>query len=174
MGLTGFICGALLGMAGANFISTGDNTVLLIGGIAGGAIGSVVAIGLYMVGVFLIGALGGVVIVTISSGLMNNEASGVLIAIGAIIGGVAGIILQKMIIIFSTSFVGSWSLVVGAVSVFYEPINPMKIITDTGTAMGQAKIYFALFWFWLVLGIVGVFVQYKIVKPIKKEEEDKK
>jgi len=168
LGLTGFFAGAFMGMAGANYLAQGETISLLIGGVTGGAIGAILAVTLYMLGVFFIGALGGVLLVSVYFGIIGNESSGFVMAMAAIGGGVAGLVLQKAVLIFFTAFLGSWNIVVGTVSIFYKTINPLNIFT--GAAMSEAKVYFTIIWFWIGLGIVGVFVQNKIVGTVKEKE----
>jgi Domain of unknown function (DUF4203) len=136
LGLTGFIVGAALAGAVGYAISH-EEAVAFLAGIVGGAIGAALFVALYFVGIFLIGAF---------------------LLILAVTAGVIAVIFQKFMIILSTGFGGAWNVVTG-IAYFttgsVDPTNIERLFRSWGSHL------YALVLCWLLLGIVGVVVQYK-------------
>ena len=166
LGLTGFIVGGAL--AGSiSYTISGEEGVALLVGVVGGAIGAALLVALYLIGVFLIGAFLGGLIGVILFGLSNSSPEPAVLLILAVIGGVVALIFQKFMIILSTSFGGSWSVVSG-IAYFtirgFDPTNLEYFLKSPGTQL------YAILLCWIALGIFGLIVQYKLFpKPSQKE-----
>jgi hypothetical protein len=111
LGIYGFIGGALLA---SNIVGTG-NTMLMIGAaILGGAVGALILIAAYFIGVALIGALLGAVLANVLWAAAGREPHIAIVIILAIIGALAALALQRYVIITATAFGGAQTVVVGA------------------------------------------------------------
>jgi hypothetical protein len=164
LGLIGFLIGAALG-AGIAYAQSGDKIFTLLAGIVGGLIGAGLLVALYFVGVFLIGALLGGILVEMLYRLSNHDPVLVVIITVAIIVGVIAVIFQKLMIIVSTSFSGSWMVVNGLAYFFINAGSP----TDIGTFLrsGGSNSYIILLCA-IALGIIGAVIQYRSTPTLKR------
>jgi len=120
-----------------------------------GVLGIVLVSVLYYVGVFLIGAVLGYVVMDLIALRLAVSPHLVWFALALTAGGALALVLQKPVIIFATSYIGAYT-VVGAVlclmtgdpiwtpTRFFEVKPPVMIFALTG---------------WLVLGTLGAAVQ---------------
>jgi len=159
LGITGFLFGGLLGGYVA-YSLTQSQLMGVAGALIGALIGAGLMAGLYIVGVFLIGALFGAIVAVAFSSIGGNTPQVWLVVILALTGGVLAAVLQKVVIVVATAFGGAWwaltgiALITGTISVE----TPRELLSGlTGASAG---------WLigWLVLGIVGVIVHYRRVR----------
>ncbi len=166
LGLTGFFLGgAFAGSIGYAF--SGEEGLAVLSGIVGGAIGAALLVALYFIGVFLIGAFLGGLIGAILFGISSSSPEPAVLLILAVIGGVISLIFQKFMIILSTSFGGSWSVVTGIGYFTIRGFDPTNL--ESFFRVGGTHLY-AIILCWIALGIFGLIVQYKLLpKPSEKE-----
>ena len=157
IGLTGFMLGGVLGGA-IGFAASQEEWVALLSGIVGGFIGAALLMMLYFIGVFAIGAFLGVVLGTALFAAAKSNPEPAVLLILAVIGGVITIIIQKFMIILSTSFGGSWIVVTGIAYFTTDAIDPTNIERLFQT--GGTHLYVILI-FWIALGILGMIIQNK-------------
>ena len=157
LGLTGFALGFILAIAAGYTISNDDMVVLVIG-IVGGLIGAGLLVVLYMIGVFVIGALLGGLIASFASGFLLANPEPAIVLISAILSGVLALFFQKLMIILSTSFSGAWGVVVG---ISFFVIKDFKFTNlEFLIQSGQTQLV-AMTASWVVLGLTGLIVQYR-------------
>lgn len=167
LAVAGFIIGASF-VAGYGFSLTEGKEILviLIAGIAGGLIFAAILLFLYSAGVFLVGAIFGILLFFGIFGELNIDMGPILYIVPALAGGILALLLQKFMIILITSFTGAWAAVMGTlyfVSSNFNPLSPELI-----NSIGENQTYRILFG-WLALGVLGFVIQY-IIFP-KKEEQ---
>jgi hypothetical protein len=156
LGITGFILGGLI----AGYLAFGltqSQLFAIIAGVIGGLIGGGLAAGLYVVGVFLIGALFGGMAASTLLALGGGTPQGWVVAILAIAAGILAVILQRPMLIVVTSFLGAWWAVTGIAALAGAielggfqavPANLMKV--GAGWLIGS-----------IVLGVAGLLVQFR-------------
>ncbi|SIQ41180.1 protein of unknown function [Alkalispirochaeta americana] len=157
LAVTGFLAGGLV--AGSiTFAITEVETTALLAGAVGGVAGAAVMLGLYVLGVFFIGALLGAVLGVSFSALGGFAPEPVVLLVLAAATGIAAVVLQRIMIILSTSFAGSWSVVIGTAYFVTGRVNP----ADMGALLriDQGLLY-VLLGCWVALGVAGVVVQLK-------------
>lgn len=178
LGLMGFILGGILAGAIA-FALSQEEAVAILAGLIGGCVGAILMVILYFVGIFLIGAfLGAGLGTALFLAAESNPEPAVLVILG-IIGGVIALILQKFIIIVSTSFGGASNVVTGIAYFTTDAIKPtgfdrffrtgrihLETIYDQLFQPEERHFYIMLVC-WIVLGIAGVTVQYSLF-PARK------
>jgi len=154
LGIWGFLGGALLvgGLAHRLF----QNEVAAIaGGFLGGLVGATACVLLFHVGVFVLGgALGAVVGIMLSAMAGAEPHLGLLLLLG-LVGGVAALLLRRPVIILSTAFAGSFTIVIGSIY-FLGGYAPKELLQDPQVVGRLAN---AAFFGWLVLGAVGTVLQ---------------
>ena len=117
LGIYGFVTGALIAATIVAPSTTGAVWAML----AGGAIGAVVLILAYFVGVALVGAALGAVIVHLIAAQLAREPHPVVVILGTVVGAVAAMALQRYVIIIATAFGGAWTALVGAITLDRQP-----------------------------------------------------
>ena len=127
LAVAGFIIGASF-VAGVGFTLTEGNEILviLIAGIAGGIIAAVILLFLYSTGIFLLGALFGVVIFSGLSVIVDINLDPLLYIVPAILGVILALFLQKFMIILITSLIGAWIAVISTLYFIDNNFNPLN------------------------------------------------
>jgi hypothetical protein len=160
LGITGFIVGGLL-CGGLVYERMGSHPVIaLMAGIVGGVIGSLLMLGLFVFGVFILGATLGLMLgEAVSLGIFGSAHLIIMVPI-AIVGGIATIIMRKSMIIISTSFIGAYliSFSVGKLIGMPNIIFRFQRFNEIRKFGSQ---FFVMLLFYILLGIAGTIVQYK-------------
>ena len=168
LGIYGFILGALL----ATSIVGGESTWwTIVAAVAGGAIGAALMIAAYFIGVALIGAGVGAMLVNLVWAGIGGEPHVAVVIIAAILGALGALSLQRYVIIGATAFGGAQTVVVGGAAIMGNraaaeaaartvysvyPLDPLP-----ATSMDAVVA--------LVLGIAGVVVQLFITGKGKRK-----
>jgi hypothetical protein len=168
LGFFGFVLGALL----ASSVMGTEETLWMIGAaIAGGIVGSLILIAAYFVGVALIGAGVGALLVNLIWASLGREPHIVIVILFAIAGALAALALQRYVIIVSTAFGGAWTAMVGALALLGDRLavaaaarNDVWLAYPMNPAPGQRWVIVA----WLVVGLTGVIVQLSVTAKGKK------
>lgn len=168
LGFFGFVLGALLT---SSFMGTEQTLYMVIGAIVGGLIGALILVAAYFVGVALIGAGVGALIVNMIWAGLGREPHIVIVILFAIAGALGALALQRYVIITATSFGGAWTTLVGGLALMGDRLaieaaarNNVWLAYPTNPAPGQRWVIVA----WLVLGIAGVIVQLTVTAKGKK------
>jgi hypothetical protein len=155
LGIYGFVTGALIA---ATIYGPGAEGTPILAMLAGGAIGAVVLILAYFVGVALVGAALGAILVHVIAAQLTREPHPVVVILGTVLGAVAAMALQRYVIIIATAFGGAWTALVGAISVIG---NRAAQVTD-GYVLYPLRVPTGHEWMWIgwiVLGGIGAAVQ---------------
>ena len=164
--LTLSLIGFLLGFAlGISYFSASDSTVTVMGIFAGvilGLAGAGIFRRVYFLGIFLGGAVFGVVVAAATLTAAGVEPHIVVIMVGAVIGGILALFVNKVTIILSTAFGGAAAILVGAGSMLFEE-------SPEGAAI--SALFFML---WIVLGMAGSVVQIKAGGTRSKPDPEKR
>lgn len=162
LGLTGFIVGAAAGAAIADATGMGDVATILIALVAG-LIAAGLAVFLFFLGLFLLGAF-----VFGSIGGLLFHSSGAAIVLG-ILGGIAAVLIQKLMIMISTAYGGA-STVVSAIAGFShlrymtieDLLQPFRYARHAAGAQLAGII---------ILGTVGLLVQIGLIRARARRGE---
>jgi hypothetical protein len=118
----------------------------------------VVLILAYFVGVALVGAALGAVIVHVIAAQLAREPHPVVVILGTVVGAVAAMALQRYVIIVATAFGGAWTALVGAISM----IGSRAAQVTDGWVLYPLRVPVGHEWMWvgwIVLGGIGAAVQ---------------
>ena len=113
LGFFGFVLGALLT---SSVMGTDQTVWMIVAAAVGGIVGALILVAAYFVGVALIGAGVGALVVTSIWAALGREPHIVIVILFAIAGALAALALQRYVIITATSFGGAWTTIVGALA----------------------------------------------------------
>jgi hypothetical protein len=160
LAIYGFIIGAML----ASSMMGVTNTVgMVLAAILGGLAGAAILVFAYFLGIALIGAGLGALVAHVGWGyLRTGDPPAALVITMAICGAIGAMLLQRYVIIVSTAFGGSWTLIVGGFAVVGARAAARGasgvaawILYPMTPAPGQTWVPVA----WVVLGLIGTGVQ---------------
>ena len=163
LALYGFLLGAMMA---SSVMGVSNSVGMIVAAVVGGLVGSLVFVFAYFIGIALIGAgLGALVANLIWSGVRPGDVPWQFAVVAAIVGAITSMVLQRYVIIVSTAFSGSWTLIIGAITVaadrtvvraasgadawVFYPVSP---------APGGRWVSVA----WVVVGLIGTGVQLAI------------
>jgi hypothetical protein len=159
LALFGFVIGAL---AASSFFATSETSWMLGAALVGGLVGAGILFAAYFVGVALVGAGLGVLVVNLAMSAAGREPHVMVVIFGAIAGAVASMYLQRYVIIVGTGFGGAWTLIVGALAALGNPgamaaaaAGNVWVVYPLDPAPGQGWVPFL----WIALGLAGTAVQ---------------
>jgi uncharacterized protein DUF4203 len=160
LAIYGFILGAML----ASSMMGATNTVgMLVAAIVGGIIGALILVLAYFVGVALIGAgLGALVIHVAWRQIATADPPPAAIIVCSILGGIGAMILQRYVIVVGTAFGGAWTIILGTLALMGDRVAERAasaanvwILYPLTPAPGERWVPVA----WIALGVLGTAVQ---------------
>ena len=178
LGMFGFVIGVL---AASSFFGPANTTPMLIGAFVGGLIGAGVLLAAYFVGVALVGAGIGALLVNLIWTQVEGDPHPAVVILFSVAGAVVATWLQRYVIILGTAFGGAWTIVVGALAMMGDrtamtaaAAGDIWVAYPMNPAPGQAWVPYA----WIALGTLGTLVQMfvtggqsgRVVKPNKKKK----
>ena len=121
----------------------------------GGVIGAVILNLAYFLGVVLLGAAIGAMIVTMIWGRSGSEPHVLIVVLFAVIGAVAAMQLQRYVIVTGTAFGGAWTALVGALALAGDraaaaaaSANNVWVVYPLDPAPGRRWVPFPCGWRW--------------------------
>ncbi|MBY0494994.1 MAG: TMEM198/TM7SF3 family protein [Cyanobacteria bacterium] len=157
------VFGFMVGALAASSVFGGNNTTpmiiaALVGGIAGGAL----LLAAYFVGVALVGAGIGALLVNVIWTQIEGDPHPAVVIIFSVAGAVVATWLQRYVIILGTAFAGAWTMLVGGLAMMGDS-SPLKAAAagDVWVAypLNPAPDMRWLPWAWFVLGTLGTLIQ---------------
>lgn len=161
LGIYGFILGAVVA---SSLMGAAETASMMVAMIAGGLVGAALLIVAYFIGVALAGAALGALLVRLVWAQLGSDPH-VLIVVGAsLLGALMALALQRYVIIVGTALGGSWSALIGGFALVGKPgvalADRLEDWLSAPVHAGYANLYVVAAW--LVLGIVGIVVQFAI------------
>ena len=181
LGMFGFAVGVL---AASSFFGPANTTPMLIAAFVGGLIGAGVLLAAYFVGVALVGAGIGALLVNLIWTQVEGDPHPAVVILSSVAGAVVATWLQRYVIIIGTAYAGAWTLLIGALALMGDG-GPLR-----AAAAGNPWVIYPLNpapdmrwlpWAWVALGAFGTLVQMRwtggergrVVKANKKKEPKK-
>jgi hypothetical protein len=168
LGIYGFIIGALFA---SSAMGTEHTAWMIVGALVGGAIGALILIAAYFVGVALLGAGVGALAASLIWASFGHEPGTVVVILFAVVGALGALALQRYVIVGATAFAGAWTIIVGALALagHHEAIetpgrNSVWLVYPLNPAPGRYWILIV----WIALGIMGVIVQLRLTAKGRK------
>ena len=160
LAIFGFILGAMLA---SSVMGISNTAGLVIAALVGGLTGAAILMFAYFVGVALVGAGVGALLVHSGWGFFREGDPPVLAVVGlAIAGAVGAMFVQRHVIIATTALAGAWTLVIGILAAIGErgalaarSASSVWILYPMSLGSGHAWVPYV----WAVLGLAGLIVQ---------------
>ena len=174
LGILGFISGASVAVRIALEVFGREPAIAILAGLVGGIIGAVLLVAFYFIGIFLLGAWLGSLLGVLLTGGGGSTVETVIILVLAVIGGIVAVMLQKLMIILSTSLSGAWGIVSG---VFHflgggpGPVRPFQFHPNLRVLRPVGAWGYVMLLCWVLIGVAGIVVQYRITEGEQKKTE---
>src|SRR6185436_1485263 len=177
LGVFGFIIGAL---AASSVFGATDTTPMVLAAIVGGVAGAALLLAAYFVGVALVGAGIGALLVNVIWTQIEGDPHPAVVILFSVAGAVIATWLQRYVIILGTAFAGSWTMLVGGLE-FMGDGGPLKAAAEGNPwvvyPLNPAPGMRWLPWAWFIIGAFGTLVQMRwtggergrVVKSNKKK-----
>jgi uncharacterized protein DUF4203 len=162
LALIGFIAGASGGWAVGLALFPNNTTIALICALLAGVILAILCVWLFFLGVFILGASAGAVVAAAVFRATGFPVQALLILVVALVFGVIALVLQKLMIILSTAFSGSY-LATAALAHFLagvQQVHPLWFKPYSGNA--SETWGYVILAIWLLLGLIGARFQYVV------------
>jgi MFS family permease len=159
LGVFGFIIGAL---AASSVFGAADTTPMVIAALVGGIAGAALLLAAYFVGVALVGAGAGALLVNLIWTQIDGDPHPAVVILFSVAGAVVATWLQRYVIILATAFMGAWTMLLGGMAVMGDS-GPLR-----AAAAGDIWVAYPLNpapgmqwipWAWVALGAFGTLVQ---------------
>ena len=164
----GLVAGAVL----VSQMSFPETWMAITAAIIGGLIGAALFLAVYFVGVAVAGAGLGVLAVHLVWTQRSDDPHLLVIILMAIVGVFTALVFQRYVIILVTSFTGA-SLSLVAVMALLGHVNITEAPVETLEAFKRISEERAVFFAWLVLSLLGVFVQLRKTSAGKHKKQKK-
>jgi len=151
-----------------------DLPASIIVGVTVGVICVIVFVKLYYMGVFLVGTGLGVFLATTVMKIVSADQIPLVIVITGVIGGLLALVLQKFLIILSTAIFGAFYAVMGVAQLVGQGVDPDKLRESPQSMIDWTEPntrLIILLACTIVLGVIGILVQYKTASALKRRKE---
>jgi hypothetical protein len=175
LGVYGFILGAMIG---SYMVGTSQPWATVVAALAGGAIGALVLIVGSFVGVAILGAGLAALIVNVAWKPFGGEPHPAALIVAAAAGAFLAMAFQRHLIIASTAFAGSWTMLVGAAALMKGAAGRAASasadvwVLYPNSAVADGYWVYAV---WVAIALFGMYVQlHTSKKPAKKSKKKAK
>ena len=158
-----FAClGFVLGAAGGGYLGcmSGELAWILVGGVVGGILGAMTLFAIYLAGVFVAGGMAAAFFVAVVLTGAGITMPAVVLVVPLVLGGIAALVVHKLVIIIASSFGGALSVLYGVAMLTGEAIDPLALLWQRSEAESIVRQNPRLWAGWAALGLGGAIVQY--------------
>ena len=159
LSFAGFVLGGLMA---SSLVGPSDTTWMIGAWLLGGLVGMGLLYAGYYVGVAMVGAGLGALLVNLAFQTSGDPPPFVIVLIAAVLGAIGSMFLQKYFIVVGTAFGGSWTSILGTMALLGDKAakaaaagGNVWVIYPLNPAPGQAWLPYA----WVILGILGAATQ---------------
>ncbi len=173
LGAVGFLVGAGIGASLGEQMAAGSLTAVVGGGLLGGIAGAIGLVYIFPLALALFGFLFGALAGSAVNSMAGLSQEPLLVLLFGAVAAVLALMFKKFLIVVSTSFDGAGGVVWGGLVL----LRSFQVIAGdpymAKQAIHQSRMLTVL---WLVIGGLGVLIQYQITAPerhhLRRLEED--
>jgi hypothetical protein len=174
LAIIGFTAGAFGGWQLGLSLANSSTLVVLVCAFIGGALGMLVCLWLYFVGIFLVGATAGTVAAAAFSSGTGHRLQPIVLFALPLAFGVIALVAQKLMIIISTAVSGAYLIMAGIWPFVANNPNASGIWLFPGQNNTQGTLGYGALLFWALLALLGVASQRRTsLKTTKPEVQQK-
>jgi hypothetical protein len=159
LGIYGFILGA--GVA-SSAMGASNTAGMVIAALVGGFVGALILVFAYFVGIALVGAGLGALVVHVGWGFVRTgDPPATAVIVLSVLGAIGAMLLQRYVIIVATAFGGAWTMILGGLAVAGDRASAGPVRAGTWILYPMAPMSGAG-WVplaWIALGLAGTAVQ---------------
>ena len=159
LGVYGFILGALMA---SSMVGTGETWTIVVAALAGGAVGALVLVAGYFVGVALVGAGLGALVINLAWKPFGGEPHWAALLVCAALGAIGAMTFQRYVIVTATAFGGAWTMLKGTETLMAGPGaraassgSDVWVVYSGYTGPNGTWVLVA----WIAIALTGVYVQ---------------
>jgi hypothetical protein len=159
LGIYGFILGA--GVA-SSAMGASNTAGMVIAALVGGFVGALILVFAYFVGIALVGAGLGALVVHVGWGFVRTgDPPAIAVIVLSVLGAIGAMLLQRYVIIVATAFGGAWTMILGGLALAGDraAAGPARagtwILYPVSPMPGAGWVPLA----WIALGLAGTAVQ---------------
>jgi hypothetical protein len=168
LAIYGFIAGSLIG---SSTLGSSNTSGMLVAALVGGLVGAGILFFAYFVGIALVGAGLGALVVNVGWARVSPvDPPWIVVLLFAALGAIVALVLQRYVIIVSTAFGGAWTIIIGALALIGERNTARAMSSDVWilypTTAQPGGIWVPVAW--IALGMVGTVVQLGVTSQGKR------
>jgi hypothetical protein len=159
LGVYGFILGALIASSVAG---AGSTWTVVLAAVGGGILGALVLFAGYFVGVALVGAGIGALVVNVAWRPFGGEPHWIAVLVVATLGAIAAMSFQRYVIVLATAFAGAWTVLKGAETLLgghgaraASSSSDLWVVYSGYTGPNSMWVHVA----WIAVALTGTYVQ---------------
>jgi hypothetical protein len=160
LAIYGFIAGSMIA---SSTLGSSNTTGMLVAAILGGLVGALILFFAYFVGVALVGAgLGVLILHTGWARVSPLDPPWIVVLLFAALGAIASLVLQRYVIIVSTAFTGAWTMLIGVVALMGDRATARAMSSSDVWILYPTTVPPGGVWVpivWVILGVLGTGVQ---------------
>ena len=174
LGLYGFMLGVMVATA---MFGSANTWTLIVAALAGGVLGALLMVFAYFTGVGLVGAGLAALILNLGWRVVGGDPPTWLLVVVCVLGALAALSIQRLVVIFGTGIAGAWTLVLGGMALMGSSTALTATLDGDIWALYPLDPARSHWWptlAWVVLSIAGIAVQLATSSKTGKRKVTKK
>jgi hypothetical protein len=135
---------------------------MIVAALAGGLVGALILVFAYFIGIALVGAGLGALLLHVGWGYVRTgDPPAIAVIVVAVIGAIGAMVLQRYVIVVATAFGGAWTMILGGLAAVSDRVAARPAHGDSVwilyPTMSSGARWVPVVWF--ALGLLGTAVQ---------------
>jgi hypothetical protein len=174
LGIIGFVTGAFGGWELGLALANNHMGIALGCALGGGLVGMALCVGVYFLGIFLLGAAAGAVVAAACFNGVGQQIQPVVFLVLPVAFGVIALLVQKFMIILSTAFSGAYLVIAGIWTFVADSGDPSRIWLYPRQNGSLGNLGLGALVLWVLLALLGIATQFRASRKKVDAEVQKK